>query len=94
MEEETQEQKEKATREQARRRSKRQERERNRRKKKPTIFLVIIVSSESNVRQYCLAAAGPIRPSLAWCFSVARGSVLEAWAVMLELISSGFRKRC
>ena len=93
MEEETQEQKEKATREQARRRSKRQERERNRRKKKPTIFLVIIVSSESNVRQYCLAAAGPIRPSLAWCFSVARGSVLEAWAVMLELVSSGFRKR-
>ena len=28
-----------------------------------------------------------IRPSLPWCFSVARGSVLEAWAIILELAS-------
>ena len=34
-----------------------------------------------------------IRPSLPWCFTVARGSVLEAWVPSLELDSCRFRKQ-
>ena len=37
------------------------------------------MDSESNVRHGQLQAAGAIRPSLAWCFTVAKESVLEAW---------------
>ena len=35
---------------------------------------VFIFSSESNVWHHGLPAAGPIRPSLPWCFGPARGS--------------------
>ena len=52
-----------------------------------------LVDSESDVGHEQLQAAGAIRPSLPLCFSVAMGSVLEAWTVMLELISCEFRKQ-
>ena len=40
--------------------------------------LVSIVGSESDVWQSGLRSAGPIRPSLPWCFGPARGSL--AWS--------------
>ena len=51
------------------------------------------MDTESDVSHDQLQAAGAINPSLPWCFNVARGSGLEAWTVMLELISCEFRKR-
>ena len=50
------------------------------------------MDSESGVSRGQLHAAGAIRPSLPWCFSVAEGSILGAGASRLELVSCGFRK--
>ena len=37
-------------------------------------------SSESDVWQFGLRAAGPVRPSLPWCFGPARGSLARSCA--------------
>ena len=42
--------------------------------------LVSIVGSESDVWQSGLQSAGPIRPSLPWCFGPARGSLARSCA--------------
>ena len=52
----------------------------------------LLVAWES-YRHDQLQAAGAIRPSLPWCFSGVRGSVLEAWAIILELVSCRFSCR-
>ena len=49
------------------------------------------MGSESDVRHGPLQAAGAIRPSLPWCFNVAR-SVLGVWVSSLELVSCGFSR--
>ena len=47
---------------------------------------LFLFASETDIRHDQLQAAGAIRPSLPLCFSVARGSVLEARAIILELV--------
>ena len=54
------------------------------------VWSQFLVDSESHVRHGPQQAAGAIRPSLPWCFNVAKGSVLEAWVSSLELVSCGF----
>ena len=41
---------------------------------------LVLVGSESDVWQFGLRAAGPVRPSLPWCFGPARGSLAQSCA--------------
>ena len=49
------------------------------------------MDSESGVKHGQLQAAGALRPSVAWCFAVARPRFWRLEGCHLELVSCGFR---